>query len=55
MNNFVNNLTSNMNSSNDKQIFKTINTIPNAKIENEKFPLLLFSHGTGGIDFRKLG
>ncbi len=34
-----------------KRIFKTIKTIQNANIENEKFPLLLISHGTGGNRF----
>ncbi len=34
-----------------KDIFKTIETIPNATIANETFPLLLVSHGTGGNRF----
>ncbi|MEL6918743.1 MAG: hypothetical protein AAFO99_13550 [Bacteroidota bacterium] len=36
---------------NRKELFKTIETIPNATIANEKFPLLLVSHGTGGNRF----
>ncbi|WP_438712594.1 alpha/beta hydrolase family protein [Aquimarina muelleri] len=36
---------------NQKELFKTIETIPNAKIPNEKFPLLIISHGTGGNRF----
>ncbi|MEE9364243.1 MAG: hypothetical protein V3U92_16710 [Cellulophaga sp.] len=36
---------------NQKELFKTIQTIPNASIPNEKFPLLLISHGTGGNRF----
>ncbi|MBS9460974.1 hypothetical protein KIM67_01030 [Flagellimonas sp. 389] len=36
---------------NRKELFKTIRTIPNATIPNEKFPLLLVSHGTGGNRF----
>lgn len=36
---------------NQKMLFKTIETIPNATIPNEKFPLLLISHGTGGNRF----
>lgn len=34
-----------------KELFKTIETIPNATIPNEKFPLLIISHGTGGNRF----
>ncbi len=34
-----------------KQLFKTIKTIPNASIKNRKLPLLLVSHGTGGNRF----
>ncbi|MCP5062175.1 MAG: dienelactone hydrolase [Ignavibacteriae bacterium] len=34
-----------------KQLFKTIKTIPNASMENGKFPMLLVSHGTGGNRF----
>lgn len=34
-----------------KIVFKTMKTIPNASIPNGKFPLLLFSHGTGGNRF----
>jgi len=36
---------------NQKTLFKTIETIPNATITNEKFPLLIVSHGTGGSRF----
>lgn len=36
---------------NQKELFKTIETIPNATIPNEKFPLLIISHGTGGNKF----
>ncbi len=36
---------------NKKEVFKTIQTIPNASIPNQKFPLLLVSHGTGGNRF----
>lgn len=36
---------------NQKELFKTIETIPNATISNEKFPLLIISHGTGGNRF----
>ncbi len=36
---------------NQNQLFKTIETIPNATIADEKFPLLLISHGTGGNRF----
>ncbi len=36
---------------NQKELFKTIETIPNATIPNEKFPLLIISHGTGGNRF----
>ncbi len=34
-----------------KELFKTIETIPNATIPNQKFPLLIISHGTGGNRF----
>ena len=34
-----------------KTLFKAINTIPNANIPDDKFPLLLVSHGTGGNRF----
>lgn len=34
-----------------KEVFKTIKTIPNASIVDQKFPLLLISHGTGGNRF----
>ncbi|MBW1295389.1 alpha/beta hydrolase family protein [Aquimarina litoralis] len=34
-----------------KEIFQTIRTIPNASIPDEKFPILLVSHGTGGNRF----
>lgn len=34
-----------------KGLFKTIETIPNAAIPNEKFPILIISHGTGGNRF----
>ncbi|SEM17894.1 Predicted dienelactone hydrolase [Aquimarina amphilecti] len=34
-----------------KQLFKTIETIKSATIANEKFPLLIVSHGTGGNRF----
>lgn len=34
-----------------KTLFKTIETIPNATISDEKFPLILVSHGTGGNRF----
>ncbi|PKH52292.1 dienelactone hydrolase [Tenacibaculum sp. Bg11-29] len=34
-----------------KKLFKAIETIPNATIPNEKFPLLIISHGTGGNRF----
>ncbi|WP_103070022.1 alpha/beta hydrolase family protein [Aquimarina sediminis] len=34
-----------------KQLFKTINTIPNARFLDKKMPLLLVSHGTGGNRF----
>jgi predicted dienelactone hydrolase len=34
-----------------KALFKAMNTIPNAAIPNNKFPLLLVSHGTGGNRF----
>lgn len=37
--------------SSQKLPFKTIGTIPNAKIVDKKLPLLLFSHGTGGNRF----
>ncbi len=33
------------------ELFKAIETIPNAAIANEKFPLLIISHGTGGNRF----
>lgn len=36
---------------NRKELFKTIETIPNATIPNKTFPLLLISHGTGGNRF----
>ena len=36
---------------NQKEIFKTIESIPNATIPNKKFPLLIISHGTGGNRF----
>ena len=36
---------------NQKELFKTIETIPNATIPNKKFPLLIISHGTGGNRF----
>ena len=36
---------------NEREIFKTIKTIQNATIPNQKFPLLLVSHGTGGNRF----
>ena len=36
---------------NQKKLFETIETIPDATIANEKFPLLLISHGTGGNRF----
>jgi predicted dienelactone hydrolase len=36
---------------NQKALFKTIETIPNASIPNEKFPLPLISHGTGRTRF----
>ncbi len=36
---------------NKKELFKTIKTIPNASIPNQKFPLLIVSHGTGGNRF----
>ncbi|GLB53772.1 hypothetical protein NBRC110019_28130 [Neptunitalea chrysea] len=36
---------------NKNKLFKTIETIPNATIPNEKFPLLIISHGTGGNRF----
>ncbi|MEO9894385.1 hypothetical protein [Aurantibacter sp.] len=35
----------------NKPLFKTIPTIPNARMVNEKFPLLMVSHGTGGSRF----
>ncbi len=44
-------LTKNKPKENQKQLFKTIETIPNATILDEKFPLLLISHGTGGNRF----
>jgi len=34
-----------------KALFKTIETIPDATIPDEKFPLILVSHGTGGNRF----
>lgn len=34
-----------------KEVFKPIATIPNAKMLDKKFPLLLVSHGTGGNRF----
>ncbi len=34
-----------------KELFKTIETIPNATIVDKKLPLLLISHGTGGNRF----
>ncbi|MDO6516789.1 alpha/beta hydrolase family protein [Zobellia uliginosa] len=34
-----------------KELFKTMETIPNATLPNKKFPLLLISHGTGGNRF----
>ncbi|WP_299254865.1 hypothetical protein [uncultured Aquimarina sp.] len=37
--------------SEQKELFETIETIPNASIANKKFPLLLISHGTGGNRF----
>ncbi len=36
---------------NQKELFKTIESIPNATIPNKKFPLLIISHGTGGNRF----
>lgn len=36
---------------NRKELFKTIETIPNAVIPDENFPLLIISHGTGGNRF----
>ncbi len=36
---------------NKKEIFKVLETLPNATIPNKKFPLLLISHGTGGNRF----
>jgi predicted dienelactone hydrolase len=44
-------LTKEESNKNQKELFKTIRTIPNAKIPNEKFPLLIISHGTGGNRF----
>ncbi|MRI01615.1 dienelactone hydrolase [Kriegella sp. EG-1] len=35
----------------NKPLFKTIPTIPNARMEHGKFPLLIISHGTGGSRF----
>lgn len=36
---------------NQKELFKTIETIPNASILDEELPLLIISHGTGGNRF----
>lgn len=36
---------------NQKMLFKSISTIPNAKVSDKKFPILLVSHGTGGNRF----
>lgn len=36
---------------NKKELFKSIKTVKNASIVDEKFPLLLVSHGTGGNRF----
>lgn len=34
-----------------RELFKTLQTIPNASIPDKKYPLLLVSHGTGGNRF----
>ncbi|MEO9512989.1 MAG: hypothetical protein ABJN84_07395 [Flavobacteriaceae bacterium] len=47
----VDNLTKDASEENQKLIFKTIETIPNATIQNGKYPLLIISHGTGGNRF----
>ncbi|WP_106794695.1 dienelactone hydrolase family protein [Aquimarina sp. Aq78] len=47
----LDNLTKKESKENQKELFKTIETIPNATIPNEKFPLILISHGTGGNRF----
>ncbi|MCK8523920.1 hypothetical protein M0D21_20250 [Aquimarina sp. D1M17] len=44
-------ITQNQENSDRKELFKTIKTIPNASIPEQKFPLLLVSHGTGGNRF----